>query len=115
MNKIEYKQAVYVGDEFERWHYWGFMPDLTFVGPDMVNGIAHALANSKPFVCLDKNGDKVFSGDEIQCADISEVGGSAKYYVGYVKWNQEYTSFALYYGDDFELLHNLKDIELIKD
>ena len=66
MNKIEYKQAVYIGDEFERWHYWGFMPDLTFVGPDMSNGIAHALANSHPYVTDDKNGEKVFAGDRVK-------------------------------------------------
>jgi len=62
MKKIKYRQAIYNNGEFDHWHHWGFMPDLTFVGPDRINGLAHALANSQQFVGIHK-GKKVFAGD----------------------------------------------------
>ncbi len=112
MNRIEYKQAIYVGEKFDRWHYWGFMPDLTFVGPDMTNGIAHALENSHPFGCNDKNGEKVFAGDEAVGVMLMEspppyqVKGKVEYYKA---------SFCIASNGTYYQINDLLEIELIKE
>ncbi len=112
---IEYKQAIYVKNKFDRWHYWGFMPDLTFIGPDMTNGIAHALANSMPYVCDDKNGDKVFAGDK--CKIIRCLNCNASIEViefGYYSTpfrDTHIKGFGWHFGD--EPLSGLHSIEII--
>lgn len=98
MNKIEYKQAIYVKNKFSHWHYWGFMPDLSFIGPDMVNGIAHALANSNSYVCTDKYGKEIYGGDKIKSGNgrIWEVrfgeykyAGNADYAIGWYAYGED--------------------------
>ncbi len=117
MNRIEYKQAVYANSKFDHWHYWGFMPDLSFRGPDMVNGIAHALANSHPYVCDDKNGDKVFSGDEVRHNDFDNGAGTVEPLMMsgiFQGWTVEF-----YFPEDTERnaarIGDSNDIELIEE
>lgn len=96
MRVLKFRQAVYLDDKFHHWHYWGFLPDLTFVGPDTVNGLAHALANSQQFTgLLDKLRVEIYEGDwvhvEIERDDMSLKGyvdfadGSFRVNAGYTK------------------------------
>ena len=74
--EIKFRQAIYVDDKFHHWHHWGFMPDLSFVGPDSVNGLAHALDNSCQFTGLcDKNGKDLnwWEGDLISLSNSSVI------------------------------------------
>ena len=68
MRIIKFRQPMYRDGKFDYWHYWGFLPDLTFIGPDSSrDGIAHAHANSQQFTGLfDKSGVEIYEGDKVR-------------------------------------------------
>jgi len=109
MREIKFRQAIFVNDKFNHWHYWGFLPDLSFVGPDSVNGLAHALANSHPFVCPDKNGKDVYAGDRIK-----RISGEPCI----VEWCADELRYILHNNDnyyDIDILEMEQGFELIEE
>ena len=111
MREIQFRQAIYVDDKFHHWHHWGFMPDLSFVGPDSVNGLAHALDNSCQSTGLkDKNGKEIYEGDRIKGKMDYGPGGFVEREVP-IRWHNEYGYQWNYFDlSTIEIIGNIHDI-----
>lgn len=95
MQQIRFRQAVYSKDKFNHWHYWGFLPDLSFVGPDSVNGLAHALANSQQLTGqLDKKGKEIW---EKSIVSVDRQDSFPSWNKAVVIYADNYGSFLLQY------------------
>ena len=88
MNNIKFRQAIFLGDEFHHWHYWGFI-DGAFIGPETnLSSTSEALKNSQMFTTLlDKNKARIYEGDKVK-------DWHNDYKAVVVEWDEGWSGFA---------------------
>ena len=81
-----------------------------------LNSIEERELERLPFVCDDKNGDKVFAGDKI-AFNVDKLFGTNNRYEGNIYFCEKRLAYcvASLPAWDMPIRHNLKDIELIKE
>ncbi len=68
MNEIKFRQAIFAKEKFNYWHYWGFMSEGLFVGPELnTSTIETALKNSQQYTNFkDQDKKEIYVGDYVE-------------------------------------------------
>ena len=76
MRQIRYRQAIFKGDKFHHWHYWGFCGYRSeFVGPLTITGInnGYEITESQAYICsIDIGMTAVYEGDIVRAYIYSD-------------------------------------------
>jgi hypothetical protein len=85
MREIKFRQAVYLNDKFNHWHYWGFINN-GFVAPETgISTIEEALQNSCQYTGLTDIRDvEIYEGNIVKVLRFDSLPQytSAVYYDG---------------------------------
>ena len=134
MNGIKFRQVLLdKGGKFLGFHYWGFMSDGEFVGPETSSSsVSGALKNSKPYIGIRDWKDKeIYKGDIVEKAGIGKgIVVFGEYIIGNDSWGLPIITqgFAIEWDDksgycelnkatSVEIVGNIHELELkeIKD
>lgn len=98
MNDIEFRQAIFSRGKFHSWHYWGFMSEGLFVGPELSSSThAQAIERSQRYTGLkDGHNQKVYQGDiithipgDVLCTKMQIIWYDGSFYTA---WADGYAS-----------------------
>ena len=89
MRQLRFRQPIWTRGIFTGWHYWGFITDGNFSGPNTGSvTIAQAQKESQQFTgLLDKQGKEIYEGDIVKHTSGEPEVNSVEYYCG--EWHLE--------------------------